>query len=58
MRWRRVRPGVYVSGAYEVGQMECGEWYADGPGVDAAYPSKAHAQAACVQAGGGAKDKT
>lgn len=50
LRWRRVKPGVYVSGKYQVGLLACGEWFAEGPGVDAAYPTKGQAQAACVKA--------
>jgi len=50
--WKRVRPGLYMStgaGAprYMVGRTESGEWYAEGPNVDAVYRSKGDAQQAC-----------
>lgn len=47
MAWKRVRPGLYRSGAYFVGQLDTGEWFAEGPGVDQAFDDKARAQRAC-----------
>ena len=45
--WKRVGPSTYRSGEFWVGRLACGEWYAEGPGVDAVFPTKAEAQAAC-----------
>ena len=47
MAWKRVRPGLYGSGAYVVGHLDTGEWFAEGPGVDQAFDDKAQAQHAC-----------
>lgn len=47
MARKRVRPGLYSSGAYFVGQLDTGEWFAEGPGVDQAFDDKARAQRAC-----------
>ncbi|WP_099024539.1 hypothetical protein [Mycolicibacterium palauense] len=47
MAWKRIRPGLYRSGAYFVGQLDTGEWFAEGPGVDQAFDDKAQAQRAC-----------
>lgn len=33
MVWKRVRPGLYGSGAYVVGHLDTGEWFAEGPGL-------------------------
>lgn len=56
MIWHRVTGGAYQAyyGAsrYRVGKLLSGEWYAEGPNVDAAYPTKAAAQRACVEAAG------
>lgn len=53
MAWKRVRPGLYMSGAYLVGQLDTGEWFAEGPGVDQAFDDKARAQRACDAARAG-----
>ncbi len=50
MAWKRVKPGVYRSGGYLVGQLETGEWFAEGPGVDRCFDHKHDAQAACEAA--------
>ena len=50
MTWKRVTPGVYRSGEYLVGQLDTGEWYAEGPGVDQCFDHKHDAQAACAAA--------
>jgi len=50
MPWQRVKPGVYRSGAYLVGQLDTGEWFAEGPGVDRCFDHKHDAQAACAAA--------
>lgn len=50
MRWKRVKPGVYRSGGYLVGQLDTGEWFAEGPGVDQCFDHKNAAQAACAAA--------
>lgn len=50
MVWKRVTPGVYRSGGYLVGQLETGEWFAEGPGVDRCFDHKHDAQAACAAA--------
>jgi len=50
MAWKRVKPGVYRSGGYLVGQLETGEWFAEGPGVDRCFDHKHDAQAACAAA--------
>jgi hypothetical protein len=43
--------GVYRSGLYLVERCALtSEWYADGPGVDAVFDTKADAQAACCEA--------
>ena len=46
MAWKRVKPGVYRSGGYLVGQLVTGEWFAEGPGVDRCFDHKRNAQAA------------
>ncbi len=48
--WKRVRPGVYRCGPYLVERTSTSEWYAEGPGVDAVYDTKADAQVACREA--------
>lgn len=49
--WTRVQPGLYRSGKYLVGQLDTGEWFAEGPGgVDQVFDTKAQAQAACRRA--------
>ena len=53
MVWKRVRPGLYGSGAYVVGHLDTGEWFAEGPGVDQAFDDKAQAQRACDAARAG-----
>ena len=53
MAWKRVRPGLYGSGAYVVGHLDTGEWFAEGPGVDQAFDDKAQAQRACDAARAG-----
>lgn len=53
MAWKRVRPGLYRSGAYLVGQLDTGEWFAEGPGVDQAFDDKSQAQYACDSARAG-----
>lgn len=53
MTWKRVRPGLYESGAYVVGHLDTGEWFAEGPGVDQAFDDKAQAQRACDAARAG-----
>lgn len=50
MNWKRVKPGLYRSGKYLVGQLDTGEWFAEGPGVDQCYDHKHQAQAGCDQA--------
>jgi len=50
MKWTRIKPGLYRAGDYQVGLMTSGEWFAEGPNVDAAYRSKGDAQMACVWA--------
>ena len=50
MAWTRVKPGVYRSGGYLVGQLGTGEWYAEGPAVDRCFDHKHDAQAACAAA--------
>jgi hypothetical protein len=50
MSWKRVRPGVYRCGGYLVGQLDTGEWFAEGPGVDRCFDHKHDAQAACAAA--------
>lgn len=50
MRWYRLKPGLYGAGRYIVGKVPSGEWFAEGPGIDAVYPSKSAAQEACQQA--------
>ena len=50
MDWKRVKPGVYRSGGYLVGQLDTGEWFAEGPGVDRCFDHKTDAQAACAAA--------
>ena len=50
MAWKRVKPGVYRSGGYLVGQLDTGEWFAEGPGVDRCFDHKNDAQAACAAA--------
>ena len=52
MIWTRERPGLYRSGEYVVGQLDTGEWFAEGPGVDRCFDHKAEAQAACDSARG------
>ena len=47
MAWTRVKPGLYRCGRYLVGQLDTGEWFADGPGVDRCFDHKHDAQAAC-----------
>ncbi len=47
MVWTRENPGLYRSGKYLVGQLDTGEWFAEGPGVDQVYDFKAAAQEAC-----------
>ena len=53
MAWKRVRTGLYASGAYVVGHLDTGEWFAEGPGVDQAFDDKAQAQRACNTARAG-----
>ena len=53
MAWKRVRPGLYGSGAYVVGHLGTGEWFAEGPGVDQVFDDKAQAQRACDAARAG-----
>lgn len=48
--WKRDGNGTYTSGAYRVGRTQTGEWWAEGPGVDRVFDTKAEAQAACCQA--------
>ena len=50
MKWKRIEPGLYRSGEYQVGLLASGEWFAEGPNVDSAYRSKGDAQQACVWA--------
>lgn len=50
MAWKRFEPGVYRSGGYLVGQLDTGEWFAEGPGVDRCFDRKNDAQAACAAA--------
>jgi len=51
MAWTRVKPGQYRSGKYSVGQLDTGEWFAEGPGgVDQVFDRKVQAQAACRRA--------
>ena len=50
MAWRRVEPGLYRCGGYVVGQLDTGEWFADGPVVDRCFDHKRDAQAACAAA--------
>jgi len=50
MTWKRVKPGLYRSGGYLVGQLDTGEWFAEGPGVDQCFDHKHDAQAACTAA--------
>jgi len=57
MKWIRIEAGVYVTdkassrdGQYAVEHLDCGEWFAFGPGVDQCFPTKASAQLACRQA--------
>lgn len=50
LQWRRIQPGLYVSVGgprYQVGLLGTGEWFAEGPDVDAVYKSKGDAQQAC-----------
>jgi hypothetical protein len=53
MSWTRVRQGLYRSGDYLVGQLDTGEWFAEGPGVDRCFDHKHDAQAACAAARSG-----
>ena len=49
--WTRQTPGLYRAGRYLVGHLDAtGEWFAEGPGVDQVYDSKAAAQSACEAA--------
>lgn len=48
MAWKRVKPGLYRCGGYRVGQLDTGEWFAEGPGVDRCFDHKHDAQAACA----------
>lgn len=50
MAWKRVKPGLYRSGGYLVGQLDTSEWFAEGPGVDRCFDHKHDAQAACATA--------
>lgn len=50
MTWTRIKSGLYRSGGYLVGQLETGEWFAEGPGVDRCFDHKHEAQAACAAA--------
>ena len=50
MAWKRVKPGLCRSGGYLVGQLDTGEWFAEGPGVDRCFDYKRDAQAACAAA--------
>lgn len=50
MAWNRIKPGLYRSGGYFVGQLDTGEWFAEGPGVDRCFDHKHDAQAACAAA--------
>lgn len=50
MAWKRVAQGQYRSGDYLVGQLDTGEWFAEGPGVDRCFDHKHDAQAACAAA--------
>ncbi len=50
MAWTRVRQGLYACGKYSVGQLDTGEWFAEGPGVDRCFDHKHDAQAACAAA--------
>jgi hypothetical protein len=50
MSWKRIKPGLYSSGGYLVGQLDTGEWFAEGPGVDRCFDHKCDAQAACAAA--------
>ncbi|MBU3751508.1 MAG: hypothetical protein FGM52_13880 [Mycobacterium sp.] len=50
MAWRRLQQGLYRSGEYVVGQLDTGEWFAEGPGVDRCFDHKHGAQAACAAA--------
>lgn len=50
MNWTRVKQGLYRSGGFLVGQLDTGEWFAEGPGVDRCFDHKHDAQAACAAA--------
>jgi hypothetical protein len=47
MAWKRAGPSQYRCGGYLVGQLDTGEWFAEGPGVDRCFDHKHEAQAAC-----------
>lgn len=49
MAWERVTPGLYRCGRYLVGQLDTGEWFAEGPGVDRCFDHKRDAQATSRQ---------
>ncbi|UZK92607.1 hypothetical protein OIO89_00440 (plasmid) [Mycobacterium ulcerans] len=40
MVWTRENPGLYRSGKYLVGQLDTGEWFAEGPGSIRSMTSK------------------
>lgn len=46
MKWRRHATG-YTFLNWAVGRTQTNEWWAEGPGVDAVFPTKRAAQAAC-----------
>lgn len=53
MRWKRVRPGLYVAGPYTVERHNHagGFWFASGPGVPAvSHDTKDDAQTECEDA--------
>lgn len=50
MAWKRIAQGLYRCGDYLVGQLDTGEWFAEGPGVDRCFDHKQDAQAACAAA--------
>ncbi len=40
MAWKRVKPGLYRSGDYLVGQLGTGEWFSEGPNIYQCFDSK------------------
>lgn len=47
--WTRVQPGLYRCGGYQVGRLDTGEWFAEGPGADEVLPTKREAQQLCLR---------